>query len=75
MSCRCTLQDPDSGESQQVAMKVLKPDLLSSPNDLKEFILEANLIRKLNHRCVVVQFRCLVLTLNKIDITDAALFS
>ncbi|GMH38586.1 hypothetical protein BSKO_06470 [Bryopsis sp. KO-2023] len=50
---KCSLFDAHSGASQSVAVKVLKPDLLSSPDDLNEFIMEANLQRKLKHRNIV----------------------
>ncbi len=34
---------------EEVAVKRLKPEVLKGPNDLKEFLLEANLLRKLRH--------------------------
>lgn len=39
---------PDFSES--VAVKRLRPDVLKGPADLKEFLTEANLLRKLAHR-------------------------
>jgi serine/threonine protein kinase len=45
------LVDPLLGFKQQVAVKRLRPDVLKSPADLREFLTEANLLRKLAHRC------------------------
>lgn len=36
--------------SESVAVKRLRPDVLKSPDDLREFLTEANLLRKLQHR-------------------------
>jgi serine/threonine protein kinase len=36
--------------SETVAVKRLRPDVLKSPDDLREFLTEANLLRKLQHR-------------------------
>lgn len=36
--------------SEPVAVKRLRPDVLKDPADLKEFLTEANLLRKLAHR-------------------------
>jgi hypothetical protein len=33
-----------------VAVKQLRPDVLKGPDELKEFLTEANLLRKLRHR-------------------------
>lgn len=40
--------------SESVAVKRLRPDVLKSPDDLREFLTEANLLRKLQHRCGLV---------------------
>jgi hypothetical protein len=45
------LVDPLLGFRQAVAVKRLRPDVLKSPADLREFLTEANLLRKLAHRC------------------------
>ncbi|WIA29400.1 hypothetical protein OEZ86_011904 [Tetradesmus obliquus] len=47
------LTDPLLGFSQRVAVKRLRPDVLASPADLREFLTEANLLRKLAHRNIV----------------------
>lgn len=44
------LFDPQTNTHKPVAVKVLKPDLLKSPSDLQEFLMEADLQRKLRHR-------------------------
>jgi hypothetical protein len=36
--------------SEAVAVKRLRPDVLQGPDDLREFLTEANLLRKLQHR-------------------------
>lgn len=36
--------------TESVAVKRLRPDVLKSPDDLREFLTEANLLRKLQHR-------------------------
>lgn len=36
--------------SETVAVKRLRPDVLKGPDDLREFLTEANLLRKLQHR-------------------------
>lgn len=36
--------------TEAVAVKRLRPDVLKSPDDLREFLTEANLLRKLQHR-------------------------
>jgi hypothetical protein len=38
--------------SEAVAVKRLRPDVLQGPDDLREFLTEANLLRKLQHRWV-----------------------
>ena len=38
------------GFAEPVAVKQLRPEVLSSPDDLREFLTEANLLRKLKHR-------------------------
>jgi hypothetical protein len=35
--------------SEPVAVKQLLPDVLASPDDLREFLMEANLLRKMKH--------------------------
>lgn len=35
-----------------VAVKRLKPEVLQEPNDLKDFLMEVNVMRKLKHACV-----------------------
>ncbi|KAF6253037.1 kinase-like domain-containing protein [Scenedesmus sp. NREL 46B-D3] len=47
------LLDPLLGFKQPVAVKRLRPDVLKSPADLREFLTEANLLRKLAHRNIV----------------------
>jgi serine/threonine protein kinase len=51
------LADPLLGFKQPVAVKRLRPDVLKSPADLREFLTEANLLRKLAHRCGKPWFR------------------
>ena len=43
VACACRLQE-------LVAVKQLRPDVLKGPDELKEFLTEANLLRKLRHR-------------------------
>ncbi|CAD7695667.1 unnamed protein product [Ostreobium quekettii] len=50
---RSLLFDPRKNSHKAVAVKVLKPDLLKSPDDLREFLMEANLQRKMKHRYIV----------------------
>lgn len=38
-----------SGRGEVVAVKKLKPKVLDSPSDLKDFLLEVNVMRKLKH--------------------------
>jgi hypothetical protein len=38
--------------TSDVAVKQLRPEVLASAEDLREFLLEANLLRKLRHRWV-----------------------
>jgi len=40
-----------------VAVKQLKPEVLTEPGDLKGFLLEANVMRKLKHAWVCLFFR------------------
>eukprot|EP00775_Hariotina_reticulata_P010407 gene10407-10565_t len=47
------LVDPLLGFTEPVAVKRLRPDVLKGPDDLKEFLTEANLLRKLKHRNIV----------------------
>lgn len=46
---RCSLEDLGGGPSSLVAIKALKPAVLAESEDLKRFLLEANLLRKLRH--------------------------
>lgn len=50
---RCLYVDPNSNDTISVAKKELKPNLLESIEDLREFVMEASLQRKLNHRNIV----------------------
>jgi hypothetical protein len=49
----CRLQpieeDGVGGLTQMVAVKQLKPEVLASTSDLKDFLLEVNIMRKLKH--------------------------
>ena len=38
-------------------MKELKPDLIRSVEDLREFVMEASIQRKLQHKCDITLFR------------------
>lgn len=49
---RCLYYDPKKGKAKSVAMKELKSNLLESVEDLREFVMEASLQRKLHHRFV-----------------------
>jgi hypothetical protein len=44
--------------TEAVAVKRLRPDVLKSAADLREFLTEANLLRKLQHRCAGVACVC-----------------
>jgi hypothetical protein len=47
---RATLVDPSlPGFEEPVAVKTLRPDVLRSPQELREFLAEANLLRKMAH--------------------------
>jgi hypothetical protein len=47
---RATLTDPAlPGFEEPVAVKTLRPDVLRSPQELREFLAEANLLRKMMH--------------------------
>lgn len=47
---RAMLRDPLVPDFQeQVAVKQLRPEVLSDPQDLREFLTEANLLRKMRH--------------------------
>ncbi len=46
---RGRLVDRRLGFEEAVAVKKLKPEVLSGPDDLKEFLTEANLLRKMRH--------------------------
>ena len=43
------LRSPFVDFSESVAVKQLLPDVLASPDDLREFLMEANLLRKMKH--------------------------
>jgi hypothetical protein len=43
--------NPTTNVAEVVAVKKLKPEALSGADDLKEFLLEANLMRKMHHPC------------------------
>lgn len=47
---RCLYYDPLKGKTSSVAMKELKSDLLENVEDMREFVMEASLQRKLHHR-------------------------
>jgi serine/threonine protein kinase len=51
--------------SESVAVKRLRPDVLKSPDDLREFLTEANLLRKLQHRWENVGVRVAVVVLGR----------
>jgi hypothetical protein len=47
---RATLRDASlPGFEEPVAVKTLRPDVLRSPQELREFLAEANLLRKMAH--------------------------
>ena len=48
----CCSFNPGGGNGlrQQVAVKQLKPEVLKGAQDLKEFLMEGNLQRKLKHK-------------------------
>ena len=47
---RAVLVDPAlPGFEEPVAVKSLRPDVLRSPQELREFLAEANLLRKMAH--------------------------
>ncbi|KAA6421992.1 MAG: dual specificity kinase splA-like [Trebouxia sp. A1-2] len=48
----CTLKQ-ENGQAVQVAVKKLKPHVLSNAMDLREFLSEANTLRRLKHRHIV----------------------
>ncbi|KAL0045432.1 hypothetical protein WJX82_006390 [Trebouxia sp. C0006] len=48
----CTLKQ-ENGQAVQVAVKKLKPHVLSNAVDLREFLSEANTLRRLKHRHIV----------------------
>lgn len=49
----CSLAPPGGGGlRQEVAVKRLKPEVLKGTADLKDFLLEGNLMRKLQHKWV-----------------------
>eukprot|EP00210_Caulerpa_lentillifera_P004195 g4001.t1 len=50
---RCLYFDANQNRTISVAKKELKPDLLESIDDLREFVMEASLQRKLHHRNIV----------------------
>ncbi|GIL66127.1 hypothetical protein Vafri_19725 [Volvox africanus] len=50
---RCGLEMVPGGPSLSVAVKTLKPHVLSDLEDLRRFLLEANLLRKLHHPNIV----------------------
>ncbi|GLI67684.1 hypothetical protein VaNZ11_011946 [Volvox africanus] len=50
---RCGLEMLPGGPSLAVAVKTLKPHVLSDFEDLRRFLLEANLLRKLHHPNIV----------------------
>lgn len=43
----CSLCPPGGGVSRIVAVKKLRPEVLKGSSDLKDFLMEANLMRKL----------------------------
>lgn len=52
---RATLEDPNAlpGFEEAVAVKTLRPDVLRSAQELREFLAEANLLRKMAHPNIV----------------------
>ncbi len=51
------LPDPAlPGFDEPVAVKALRPDALRSPAELREFLAEANLLRKMAHPWVLCAF-------------------
>ncbi|GIM07473.1 hypothetical protein Vretimale_11598, partial [Volvox reticuliferus] len=50
---KCGLEMAPGGPSLSVAVKTLKPHVLSDFEDLRRFLLEANLLRKLHHPNIV----------------------
>lgn len=46
--CTCSLLEP-SGLKVMVAVKQLLPEVLKGADDLRDFLAEANLLRKMRH--------------------------